>query len=129
MATPSRAAGWRTFNTGMFLYAFLVIAASFVVNRTDPGTGVRVALALAPAGAFLWGMHGWLNALRRLDELGRRIHVEAATITLAVIVAASLTYGLLQAYVGVPAPHAFVVFGVGGLTYALGTLISTRRYH
>jgi hypothetical protein len=106
----------------------LIVGASLVVRFFDPSDAVRVVLALAPAAAFLWGMHGWLQAVRRFDELGRRIHVEAATVTLATLVATSLTYGLLQAYVGLPAPHAFLVFGIAGVVYWFAALLTQRRY-
>lgn len=126
--TSTPRSGWRTFGAGTLLYALLVVAASLVVRLTDPGIAVRVLLALAPAAAFLWGMAGWLQAVRRFDELGRRIHVEAATITLAVLLALAVTYGLLQAYVGLPSPHAFVVFGFGGMAYSFAALFAQRRY-
>jgi hypothetical protein len=126
--SPVRTRGWRTFAAGMVLYAVGVVAAGFFLNAADPGVGLRVVLALAPAAAFLWGMSGWLRAVRGFDELGRRIHAEAATVTLAVLLALAVTYGLLQAYVGVPSPHAFVVFGLGGATYALAAVVAQRRY-
>ena len=129
MSTPSiRAHGWRTFAAGMALYGVTVVAAGFVLNATDPTVPLRVGLALTPAAAFLWGMSGWLRAVRAFDELGRRIHAEAATLTLAVLLALAVTYGLLQAYVGLPSPHAFVVFGLGGATYAAAAVFAQRRY-
>ena len=120
--------GWRTFAVGMVLYAVTVVAAGFIVDRADPAVALRVALALVPAAAFLFAMSGWLRAVRAFDELGRRIHSQAATTTLAVLLALAVTYGLLQAYVGLPAPHAFVVFGLGGATYALAAIVAQRRY-
>jgi uncharacterized protein involved in response to NO len=113
---------------GMVLYAILIVVASLVVRYLDPGTGVRVVLALAPAAAIFWGMYGWFRSVRRFDELGRRIHLEAATATLAVLLATAVTYGLLQAYVGLPSPHAFFVFGLGCFVYAFGALFAQRRY-
>ena len=126
--SPTPRTGWRTFGAGMFLYAVLIVVASLVVRFADPGTSARVVLALAPAAAFFWGMYGWFQSVRRFDELGRRIHLEAATITLAVLLATAVTYGLLQAYVGLPSPHAFFVFGLGGFVYGFGALIAQRRY-
>ena len=125
---PFRNRDWRTFTFGMVLYSITVLAAGFLIDRTDPSVGLRVVLALTPAAAFLWAMSGWLRAVRAFDELARRIHSEAATITLAVLLALAVTYGLLQAYVGLPAPHAFVVFGLGGATYLVATAIAQRRY-
>lgn len=127
-ATSVRTRGWRTFVAGMALYAITVLAAGFALNATDPSGAVRVALALAPAAAFLWGMSGWLRAVRAFDELGRRVHAEAATVTLAALLALAVPYGLLQAYVGVPAPHAFAVFGLGAATYAVAAAVAHRRY-
>ena len=129
MTTPrTPRSGWRTFGAGTFLYALLVVGASLVVRFTEPSVPVRVVLALAPAAAFLWGMAGWLQAVRRFDELGRRIHLEAATMTLGVLLALAVTYGLLQAYVGLPSPHAFVVFGFGGMAYSFAAVVAQRRY-
>jgi opacity protein-like surface antigen len=73
-------------------------------------------------------MSGWLAAVRAFDELGRRVFAEAAATTLAVVLAAAVTYGLLQAYVGVPPLHGFVVFAVGGVTYGLASAAAWRRY-
>ncbi len=55
--SPTPRSGWRTFIAGMFLYAILIVVASLVVRYLDPGTAVRVALALAPAAAIFWGMY------------------------------------------------------------------------
>lgn len=130
MAIPSHTVrrGARTFVLGMAAYALAVVAATLAVNAIDPALPVRVALALLPATAFLWAMSGWLRAVRGFDELGRRIHVEAATTTLAVLVAGTATYGLLQAYAGLPAPHAFVVFSAAWAIYALAGYVAQRRY-
>jgi len=125
---PASRSGWRTFGAGMVLYAFFVVAAALVVRLTEPGTAARVALALAPAAAFFWAMSGWFRSVRRFDELGRRIHLEAATLTLAALLASAVTYGLLQAFVGLPSPHAFFVFGFGSFAYGLAARFAQRRY-
>lgn len=127
-SSPPVRGGARTFALGMVLYALAVILASVVVNALDPALPVRVLLALAPAAAFLWAMSGWLRAVRGFDELGRRIHVEAATTTLGALVALAATYGLLQAYAGLPSPHAFVVFVIAFGVYAVAAAASQRRY-
>jgi hypothetical protein len=125
--TPS-ARGWRRFVAGMVLYALAIVVASLAVRLSDPPTFARLALALAPAAALLWGMSGWLAAVRAFDELGRRVFAEAAAITLAVVLGAALTHGLLRSYVGVPPLDGFVVFAVGGITYGLASAASWRRY-
>ena len=112
----------------MALFVLLVVVASLLVRTSDPSTGVRVVLALAPAAAFFWGMYGWFQSVRRLDELGRRIHLEAATFTLAALLATAVTYGLLQAYVGLPSPNAFFVFNLGAFAYGISALLTQRRY-
>jgi hypothetical protein len=125
--TPS-ARGWRRFVAGMALYALMIVVATIAVRLTDPPTAVRIALALAPAAALLWGMGGWLAAVRSFDELGRRVFAEAAAITLAVVLAAALTHGLLRAYVGIPPLDGFAVVAFGGFAYGLASAAAWRRY-
>lgn len=120
--------GWRRFIAGMILYALAIVVATVAVRLTDPPTAPRLVLALAPAAALLWGMSGWLAAVRAFDELGRRVFSEAAAVTLAVVLAAALTHGLLRAYVGVPPLDGFVVVAVGGFTYGLASAAAWRRY-
>ena len=122
------ARGWRQFVVGLALYALAIAVASTVVNVTDPPTTARVALALAPTVAFLWGMYGWLRAVRAFDELGRRVFTESAAVALGVVLAAAVTYGLLQAFVGVPPLHGFVVFALGGIAYGISSATAWRRY-
>jgi hypothetical protein len=107
--TPS-ARGWRRFVAGMALYAPAIVVATIAVRLTDP----RIA-------ALLWGMGGWLAAVRSFDELGRRVFAEAAAVTLAVVLAAALTHGLLRAYVGIPPLDGFVVVAFGGFAYGLAS--------
>jgi hypothetical protein len=126
-STPA-ARGWRQFIAGMALYALAIAAASVAVNVADPPTAVRVALALAPAAALLWGMAGWLTAVRAFDELGRRVFVEAAATTLGLLLAGAVTHGLLEAYVGIPPLNGFVVFAAGGLVYTVASAAAWRRY-
>jgi hypothetical protein len=87
-----------------------------------------VALALAPAAALFWGMSGWLAAVRAFDELGRRVFAEAAAITLAVVLAAAMTSGLLDAFAGVPQLDAFLLFALAGVTYGIASIAIWRRY-
>jgi hypothetical protein len=122
------ARGWRRFIAGMALYALTIVVATSAVRLADPPTTARVALALAPAAALLWGMSGWLAAVRSFDELGRRVFAEAAAVTLAVVLAAALTHGLLRAYVGIPPLDGFVVVAFGGFAYGLASAAAWRRY-
>ena len=112
----------------MALYALAIATATVAVNAGEPSTSVRVALALAPAVALLWGMHGWLRAVRAFDELGRRIFVEAAAVTLGIVLAGAVTHGLLEAYVGIPPLNGFVVVAAGGLVFSIASAAAWRRY-
>ena len=130
MTSPASASvrGWRQFVAGLVLYAFAIALAGTAVSLGDPPMAARVALAIAPAVAFLWGMRGWLRAVRAFDELGRRVFAEAAAVALGVVLAAAATYGLLQAFVGLPPVHGFVVFTVGGIAYGVSSAVAWNRY-
>jgi hypothetical protein len=130
MTSPASASvrGWRQFVAGLVLYAFAIALAGTAVSLGDPPMAARVVLAIAPAVAFLWGMDGWLRAVRAFDELGRRVFAEAAAVALGVVLAAAATYGLLQAFVGLHPVHGFVVFTVGGIAYGASAAVAWNRF-
>ena len=84
--------------------------------------------ALLPAVAFVWAMIGWLRAVMAFDELGRRVHAEAAIGTLGVVVLASVTYGFLQSFVGLPLLSGFAVMVAVAVIYLASVTFAQRRY-
>jgi hypothetical protein len=91
---------------------------------------VRVAISLAPLPAFIWFLRDFIRGLRGLDELERRIQLEALAVAFPLTMVLIMTLGLVQ--VAIPLslddwsyrhiwPFLFV-FYLAGLTLA------RRRY-
>lgn len=119
---------WLRFALGMALYAVVVVLQSTFLRDVQIPLYALVPLALLPLVPAVWGTIGWLDAIRTFDELQRRILSEAGLFALAMLLAASLGYGLLEAYAGFPRPSAFIVLPFVALNYLAGIARARGRY-
>lgn len=119
---------WTKFAIGMALYTALVVAQGFLLEPQSLPLLVLVPLALLPMAPAIWAMSGWLEAVRGMDELQRRIHSEAALFSLGLTAILTFSYGFLETYTGLPQLSMFVVWLIIGPGFALGNLVARRRY-
>jgi hypothetical protein len=109
--------------------AATLIGCSLIKREMNPGPPVRVALALVPLIPV--SFMGWsiVMAIRGLDELQRRIVLEAifgAFLTGAFV---TLLYGQLQhARVGLPELNWAFVWAAMAVPCAVAYLLVARRY-
>ncbi|HWP38572.1 MAG TPA: hypothetical protein VNL18_13565 [Gemmatimonadales bacterium] len=113
-----------------------LFALSYVVGRValdklplDPAWPRLVAalLPVAPAGLMLWKM---INGVRRLDELHRRVHLEALVVAFPLAILLLMTLGLLELAIDLPTEdwsyrHVWVYLP---FFYFVGLAIAWRRY-
>jgi drug/metabolite transporter (DMT)-like permease len=93
-------------------------------------TWLRVAAALLPVGPaalFLWAI---ISHVRSLDEMQRRIHLEALVIAYPLTILLLMTLGLMELATGLPKEdlsyrHVWVALPI---FYFLGLALSWRRY-
>ncbi len=107
----------------------LMIAASLANRLTDPGPGLRVALAILPVlplAALAWAI---LRAIQQLDELQRRIHLDAMCAAFVSGLFVAVIYGQLQhARIGLPELNWAYFYPVQLVSWAIGYLIASHRY-
>jgi hypothetical protein len=84
--TPALAAVW----------VLAYFGARGVLEQADLTTGVRVAAALAPIPFFAACLVRMITGIRQLDELERRIHLEALAVAFPLGIVLLMTLGLLQ---------------------------------
>ena len=118
--------------TGM---GYGIMAASFIVayfvargvlEMEGLSDSVRVLVALVPVPLFICFVVGFVRGIRNLDELERRIHLEALAIAFPLTLILLFTLGLLQLAVQLsPDDWSYrhlvpfvVVFYFGGLAFA-----------
>jgi len=92
-------------------------------ERVPPGHKVAV-LPVAPAGFVIWL---FVRALRRLDELQKRIQMEAFGFSLATTALITFGYGFLEG-AGMPHLSWTYVLPLMALLWGAGTAVFTWRY-
>ncbi len=111
------------FSVGIVLYTATVLGTGHLLRTLDPSRPVEILLALLPmlpVAIIAWAL---LSFVRTLDELHRRIVLEAFALAGLVVGMASFAWGFLEGLPGVPdLPAIFVLpamIGVFGLAQSL----------
>jgi hypothetical protein len=120
--------GWLTLAAGI-----LALAAYFASRLLleNPALTPRLPVALAPLPFFLLFLVGFIRLVSRMDELERRIQLEALAFAYPAVLVLLMTLGLLQ-LAGValsPADWSFRhVWQIGVVLYVCGIAVASRRY-
>jgi hypothetical protein len=123
-AAASRAYA-REFGISMAAY---VIAVSVTVRLTpDVDPALRVPFVLIPLIPSAFALRAYLRFLGRMDELGRRIQLEALAIGFGAAGILTFAYGFLE-NAGFPQLSYVWVFPVMMIFWGIGGAIATRRY-
>ena len=109
----------REFLTAMVAYAIILIVSISLIKNSPPLAWWRFPLALAPLIPLCFALWAFLRFFRRMDELQRRIQLEALAFSFGATCLVTLSYGLLE-NVGLPilnwiwvAPFMIALWGVG----------------
>jgi hypothetical protein len=113
----------------------LLWASVYLLSRglleLDPAqTWLRVAIALLPMPFFVWYLWTWFTGAAAMDELQRRIELEALGFAFPATVVFLMTIGLLDLAVTLP-PDDFSLHHIWlmlPLLYYIGLLRAKRRY-
>lgn len=111
----------------LLLYIVLLVGTIFLGRHFEPAGITRYALALLPMLGCLAVLWTVMRAIRRMDELQRRIQFEALAFAFAVTALVTFGYGFLE---GAGLPH-FPTFGVWPLMAAgwlVGLGLAKYRY-
>ena len=133
MAGPRPAQStWVTYRTqiefGLAMLAYLmVLVGSVTVLQANPAASWRYVVAVLPvipAGLVLWI---FVRALMRLDEMQKRIQMQAFGFSLGATALLTFGYGFLE---GVGLPHLSWTFVLPmiAITWGIGTAVFTYRY-
>ncbi len=122
--------GWRRYALELAL-ALLAYAGLLVVSLTlfphlagQASRYVVILLPMVPAGALAWVV---LRQLRRLDELQRRIQLEALGFAFALTALLTFAYGFLE-LAGLPRVSLFSVWPLMATLWVAGLVLANRHY-
>jgi hypothetical protein len=130
--TPPIYSTWVLYRTqiefGLALLAYLmVLVGSVTVLQANPESDWRyyvAVLPVAPAGLVIWL---FVRALGRLDELQKRVQMQAFGFSLGTTALVTFGYGFLEG-VGLPHLNWTYVLPLMAVLWALGAAIFRWRY-
>ena len=115
--------------------AFVIWGAIYVGARATLeldalGWWARTAIALAPVPVFAWVLLIVSRGVRQMDELQRRIQLEALAVAFPLTLLLLMTLGLLEFAIGLdPANWSYRhVWPFVFLFYLVGLIMAKRRY-
>jgi hypothetical protein len=114
---------------------FVVFAVAYILARglleaSGLANWLMVSIALTPIPAFAWVLVTIIRGIRSLDELQRRVHLEALAFAFPLTLLLLMTLGLLDLAVELsPEDWGYRhIWPYAYLFYLAGLTISWRRY-
>jgi ABC-type multidrug transport system permease subunit len=117
----------RTYYIAMIIYAVVLLASVFLTKHGPPSAWWRIPLALVPLIPVFFALRAFLRFFSRLDELQRRIQLEALALSFGVTCVVTWSYGLLE-YVGFPDVSLIWVPPFMLLFWSISVHIASQRY-
>jgi hypothetical protein len=120
---------WRLF-AAVFTSLVTYFAARAALELDTLATAWRVAAALAPVPFFVWVLYEIVRSARHLDELQRRIHLEALAIAYPLLLTLLMLLGLLELAIPLNKDDWSYrhVWQMQGIIYLIGLMVAYRRY-
>jgi hypothetical protein len=114
------------FGGAMLLYT-IVIVVSVTLLKAQPHAAWRIPVALAPCVPAALGVAAFVRFLGRMDDLQRRIQLEALGLAFGATGILTFAYGFLE---GVGFPHLswVFIFPFMVMLWGLGLAVASWRY-
>lgn len=110
----------------LLVYIGCVVVSSSSV-RSMPDGAAKIALALLPVIPMIAMAVSIIRRLNSMDELGRKIQLEALAVAFVCTALTTFSYGFLET-AGLPRLSAFMVWPIMGGVWCVATIMGTRRY-
>ena len=124
--------GWQDYKVTGAAFVWMITFFIALAGLREPGwsVNVKVALALMPLLPFDIFLCGFVNSFRTMDELERKIHLEALVIAFPLMMLFLMTLGLLELAIELnPNDWSYRhVWAFAPLFYFIGLLWARRRY-
>ncbi len=129
---PAVASNWSTYRTqiefGLAILAYLMILVGAVtVLQSNPNASWRYVVALLPVLPAALVLSIFVRALTHLDEMQKRIQMQAFGFSLGATALITFGYGFLEG-VGLPHLSWTFVLPLMAILWGVGTAIFTLRY-
>jgi len=112
----------------MIAYAVVFLVSFFLLKNGPPSAWWRIPLALTPMIPIFFALRAFLHFFRRIDELQKRIQLEALALSFGATCVVTFSYGLLE-YAGFPALNWIWVPTFMIALWGIGSVITSLRYY
>ena len=110
----------------LLVYVLCVVVSSVYMSSMPDGVA-KIALALLPVIPMIAMAVSIIRRLNAMDEMGRKIQLEALAVAFVCTALTTFSYGFLET-AGFPRMSAFMVWPIMGGVWCVATIIGTRRY-
>ena len=114
------------FLAAMAAYTLAVLASSLWL-RAHPASAWRVPVALVPLIPIVAALGAWIRLFRRMDEMHRRMQLEALAFAFGGTALLVIAYGFLEV-AGFPRLTVWWVWVVMAMLWFVGLFVARRRY-
>jgi hypothetical protein len=117
---------YREFGVAMGAYLVVLVAVTVWggLHGHSPARFALAVLPAIPAAGVAWAV---LRHVRRIDDYQRRILLEGVAMGFALAMLAAITLGLLAAAGLVVPGSAWIIYGIGMVSWAIGSGVASRR--
>ena len=115
------------FGGAMAAYAVVLIASILVLQHTQLAAPIRALVAVAPAIPTIFAVIAFVRFLGRMDELQRRIHLEALGFAFGATAILTFAYGLME-NAGLPQLSYIWVLPAMAVLWGFGAAVASWRY-
>jgi hypothetical protein len=109
----------------IFIYAAVAAASGLAVGHL--AVPWKYVVAILPVLPALWFATLFARQFGEMDELQKKIQLEALAFAFSAGVILTLGYGFLQ-HAGLPIPNWIWVWPLMGICWLVGKLVAQRRY-
>src|SRR5262245_19669838 len=105
-----------------------VIVVSWLLKSLELGPAIRLALVLAPVTAWVFTLIAYFRLIQRLDELQKRVHLEALAFAFSALAVAMIACEYLRKAGFISALKPDYVLMMMMILWPIGFVIAWRRY-
>lgn len=108
-------------------YVVTLLSAFAIIRALPEGDPLRIPLALLPVPSILFGVWTFMQYLGSMDELERKIQLEAIGFSIGLTGVVTFTLGLLES-AGFPTLSIIWTFPMMVIFWGFGQIIAKRKY-
>lgn len=119
----------RQYVIGMIGFGLFIPLVVFIGKHTQAHLSVKIMIAASPVFPFIIAMRAFLNNLKTMDELWRKIQADALIVTAILTMVFIIAFGMLQIVNIIPLFSVFYLFPIMMITWSFSFAYFYLKYN